>query len=65
MVPGNGPGPVYLKARFSPPAGIAIAKSFFRSLIATNPPQPPFNKGGNYKELLLKSPFEKGGFRGI
>jgi len=28
-------------------------------------PLPPFNKGGNYKELLLKSPFDKGGFRGI
>jgi hypothetical protein len=44
---------------------IAFAKSFFRSLISTNPPYPPFNKGGNYKELLLKSPFEKGGLRGI
>jgi hypothetical protein len=28
-------------------------------------PLPPFDKGGNYTELLLKSPFEKGGFRGI
>jgi hypothetical protein len=26
---------------------------------------PPFNKGVNYKELLLKSPFDQGGFRGI
>jgi hypothetical protein len=25
----------------------------------------PFNKGWNYRELLLKFPFEKGGFRGI
>ena len=30
-----------------------------------NPPCPPLKKGGNYKELLLKSPFEKGGFRGF
>ncbi len=29
-----------------------------------NPPYPPFVKGGNSKELLLKSPFDKGGFRG-
>jgi hypothetical protein len=29
------------------------------------PPAPPFRKGGNYGELLLKSPFAKGGFRGI
>jgi hypothetical protein len=29
------------------------------------PPNPPLEKGGNYKELLLKSPFGKGGFRGI
>jgi hypothetical protein len=29
------------------------------------PPNPPLLKGGNYRELLLKSPFEKGGFRGI
>jgi len=29
------------------------------------PPNPPLIKGGNYKELLVKSPFEKGGFRGI
>jgi hypothetical protein len=25
----------------------------------------PLRKGGNFKELLLKSPFEKGRFRGI
>ena len=44
---------------------IAIAKSFFRYGKAYNPPCPPLKKGGNYKELLLKSPFsEKGGFRG-
>jgi hypothetical protein len=29
------------------------------------PPNPPLEKGGNYKELLLKAPFGKGGFRGI
>jgi hypothetical protein len=28
-------------------------------------PLPPFKEGGNYKEFLFKSPFEKGGFRGI
>ena len=45
---------------------VGIFKSFFRSLISTNPPDPPLKKeGGNHKELLLKSPFEKGGFRGI
>jgi hypothetical protein len=30
-----------------------------------NPPCPPLKKGGNYKELLLKSPFEKGGFKNL
>jgi hypothetical protein len=25
------------------------------------PPNPPLEKGGNYRELLVKSPFEKGG----
>jgi hypothetical protein len=30
-----------------------------------NLPSPPLIKWGNYKELLLKSPFEKGGVRGI
>jgi hypothetical protein len=29
------------------------------------PPAPLEKRGGNYKELLLKSPFKKGGFRGI
>jgi len=42
---------------------IAIAKSFFRSGKPYNPPCPPLKKGGNCKELLLKYPFEKGGFR--
>jgi hypothetical protein len=28
-------------------------------------PLTPLWKRGNYKELLLKSPFGKGGFRGI
>jgi hypothetical protein len=41
---------------------IGIAKSFFRYGKPYNPPCPPFNKGGNYKELLLKSPFDKEGF---
>ena len=31
----------------------------------TGLPKSPFIKGGNYKELLIKSPFGKGGFRGI
>jgi hypothetical protein len=44
---------------------IAFAKSFFRSLRSTNPPNPPLIMGWNYKELLAKYPFEKGGFRGI
>jgi hypothetical protein len=28
-------------------------------------PPTPFKKGVNYKELLLKSPFEKGGFKNL
>ena len=44
---------------------IAFAKSIFRWRHHSNPPYPPLRKGGNYKELLLKSPFEKGGSRGI
>jgi hypothetical protein len=44
---------------------IAIAKSFFRYGKPYNPPWPPVKKRGNCKELLLKSPFEEGGFRGI
>jgi hypothetical protein len=43
----------------------AIAKSFFRYGKPYNPPYPPLEKGRNYKELLLKSPFEKGGVRRI
>jgi hypothetical protein len=43
---------------------IAIAKRFFGYGMPNNPPA-PFKNRGNYKELLLKSPFEKGGFRGI
>ena len=42
---------------------IAMAKSFFRYGRPYNPPRPPLKKGGKFKELLLKSPFEKGGFR--
>jgi hypothetical protein len=45
-------------------ARASFAKSFFRALISSNPPSPPFKKGGNCKELLLKSPFGKGGFNG-
>jgi hypothetical protein len=44
---------------------IVFAKRFFRSGTSYNPPCPPLKKGGNYKELQEKSPFEKGGFRGI
>jgi hypothetical protein len=28
-------------------------------------PLPPFKKGGIFRKLLLKSPFDNGGFRGI
>jgi hypothetical protein len=42
-----------------------MPKVFSHSGITLIPPNPPFRKGGNYKELLLKSPFEKGGLRGI
>ena len=41
----------------------AIAKSVFRKGKPYNPPCPPLKKGVNYKELLSKSPFAKGGFR--
>jgi hypothetical protein len=46
---------------------IAKAKVFpLRGILQKpNPPYPPFIKGGNDKELLLKSPFGKGGFGGI
>jgi hypothetical protein len=44
---------------------IAIAKSSFRSGKPYNPPCPPLKRGENCKELLLKSPFKKGGVRGI
>jgi hypothetical protein len=47
---------------------MVIAKSFFRYGTCAgnlNPPYPPFFKGGNLAEFLLKSPFGKGGFRGI
>jgi hypothetical protein len=37
-------------------------KGFFRFGKPYNPPCPPLKKGGNCKKLLLKSPFEKGGF---
>jgi hypothetical protein len=35
-----------------------IAKRFFRSGTPDNPPCPPLKKGGKYKELQEKSPFE-------
>jgi hypothetical protein len=44
---------------------IEIAKRFFRYGKPYNPPCPPLRKGGNCKELLLKSPFEKGGFENL
>jgi hypothetical protein len=58
-------GPMIGKFIAPLPVTIAIAKSFFRSGNPYNPPCPPLKKGGNYKELQEKSPFEKGGFRGI
>jgi hypothetical protein len=39
-------------------------QNFFRSGTPYNSPLPPFKKGGNYKEMQAKSPFEKGGFSG-
>jgi hypothetical protein len=41
-----------------------LPKVFSAKGILILPPS-HFKKGGNYKELLGKSPFEKGGFRGI
>jgi hypothetical protein len=40
-------------------------QKFFPILEIHKSPLPPCNKLGNYKELLIKTPFEKGGFRGI
>ena len=45
--------------------GYSVCQKFFRYGKPHNPPCPSLKKGGNYKKLLLKSPFEKGGFRGI
>ena len=49
---------------------MVVKKEFCKSLRSfchygkpSNPPYPPLKKWGNYKELLLKSPFEKGGLR--
>jgi hypothetical protein len=36
-------------------------RRFFHYGRPYNPPCPPLKKGGNYKEILLKSPFDKGG----
>jgi hypothetical protein len=44
---------------------LAFAKSFFRSETPYNPPCLPLKKGGNYKKLQEKSPFEKGGFENL
>jgi hypothetical protein len=44
---------------------IVFATNFFRYGKPYNPPAPLQKSGGNYKKLLLKSPFGKGGFRGI
>jgi hypothetical protein len=43
---------------------IVFATNFFRYGKPYNPPAPLQKSGGNYKKLLLKSPFGKGGFRG-
>jgi hypothetical protein len=43
---------------------MAVGKSCFLDGKPENHPYPPLKKGGNYKELLVKSPFEKEGFRG-
>jgi hypothetical protein len=43
----------------------SVCQKFFPLAESFKSPLPPFRKGGNCKELLLKSPFEKGGFRGI
>jgi hypothetical protein len=37
-----------------------LPKVFSDGGIILIPPNPPLEKGGNYKELLVKSPFEKG-----
>jgi hypothetical protein len=44
---------------------IAITKSFFRYGKPYNSPCPPLKKGGNYKELLLKSPFGQGELKNL
>jgi hypothetical protein len=41
------------------------AQEFFCYEKPDSPLCPPLKKGGNYKELLLKSPIDKGGLRGI
>ena len=43
----------------------SVCQKFFPLAESFKSPPPPFRKGGNYKELLLKSPFEKGGFGGF
>ena len=42
-----------------------MPKVFSDSGIILIPPTSPLEKGETTVELLLKSPFEKGGFRGI
>jgi hypothetical protein len=43
-------------AKGAHPLFIAIAKSFFRSVIPDNPPCPPFKKGGKLQEIAGKVP---------
>ena len=45
--------------------GYTRCQKFFPILDILKSPLPPFDKVGNYKELLLKSSFDKGGFRKI
>jgi len=42
-----------------------LPKVFSDGGINQIPPTPPFRKGGNLQEFQLRSPFDKGGFRGI
>ena len=41
------------------------AQKYFPMAAILIPPNPPLRKGLNYRKLLVKSPFEKGGLRGI
>jgi hypothetical protein len=48
-----------------PPQVYSDCQKFFPLREALKSPLPPFKKGGKCKELLLKSPFFKGGFRNL